>query len=355
MLRVLYSGFLALLLAAGVGAASPAWAGCGCDHPAPPWTVIAPPFASPGMAVRIYADGADFVVGASYQVDFGGSAVAHVNAEQPGYLSVVVPAQAGEAPGPKAIHVQGQGYDRQYADALFTALPPAPVIPASGGRFGISKYHAAVASDGAVLLPLDVTGVLDPMQLSVMALNRKLAFGSDDVVIYNADGVDLTLFTLTADDATERQWGSYFGWRVERDKGLRGDVFKHRVKRKLLVDNTSDVLSYWRHEFHTYAAAHDAGGTHSIDVDNRHPDGTLHIDHYRLVLALSALDRTGADDEADPGEPLDPGMLEMDLVIAVTPAEGPIEPDQFMQEIGIAATRFLLMPNKPVRQLITLP
>lgn len=354
MLRVLYSGFLSLLLAAGMGAFSPAEAGCGCDHPAPPWTVISPAFASPGMAVRIHADGAAFELGKTYRVNFDWVSM-DVTAQHTAYLSVVVPAALGDQPGPKRVEVDGNGYRREYASALFTALPPAPAIPASGGRFGVSKYRAAVASDGAVLLPLDVTDVRNPMQLSVMALNRKLAFGSDDVVIYNADGVDLTLFTLTADDATERQWGSYFGWRVERDKGLRGDVFKHRVKRKLLVDNTSDVLSYWRHEFHTYAAAHDAGGSHSVDVDNRHPDGTLHIDHYRLVLALSALDRTGADDEADPGDPLAPGMLEMDLVIAVTPAEGPIEPDQFMQEIGIAAAKFLLMPNKPVRQLITLP
>jgi hypothetical protein len=330
-------------------AGEPARAGCGCDHPAPAWTVIAPPFASPGRAIRIYADGASFVVGRSYKVDFGGSAVVELKAKETGFLSVVVPTAVGSAPGPKKLKVQGKGYDREYSDALFTALPPAAVVPANGGRFGIRKYFGAVAKDRTLLLPLDVSGVLDAMQLSLTAVDRPLSFGAEDVVIYNADGVDLTLFTLTAADATAKQWGSYFGWRVEEDSGLHGDVYEHRVDGDDDFE-TSDVLSYWRHEFYTYAAAHGPGGTHSVDADGRHLDGTLHIDHGQLVIAIAAVEHD--DGESDP---LDPGKLELDLAITATLAAGPQEPTVFLQQVATALLRFPVVYTKPERQLVRLP
>ncbi len=344
-------GLLFLVFATSFAAIAPARAGCGCDHPAPPWTLISPSFASPGSNIRVHADGADFQVGASYRVEFGTAALVDVVAGDAGYLSVKVPAALGSAPGPKSIKVSGNGYLRTYGDALFTALPPAPRLPPGGGEFGISRHESAVAADGTLLLPLDVTDIRDAMQLSFIAVDRPLAFGVEDVVIYNADGVDLTLFTMSADDATERQWGSYFGWRVEGDKDLHGDVFEHKVNR-LKSDRSSDVLSYWRHEFHSYTAAHDAGGSHAVDTDGRHPDGSLHIDHHRLVLAINALQRRNADDTE--GVPLAPGAAKMDLVITVTPAAGPLEPGVFMDEVMDAVARFLGVQNKPARTLISL-
>jgi hypothetical protein len=326
-------------------------AGCGCDHPAPAWTVIAPPFASPGKAIRVHADGASFVVGRSYKVDFGGSAVVELKAKDTGFLSVVVPPAVGSDPGPKKLKVQGKGYDREYSDALFTALPPAAALPATGGRFGIRSYLAAVAKDGTLLLPLDVRAILSPTQLSVMVVDRPLSFGAEDVVIYNADGVDLTLFTLTATDAVERQWGSYYGWRVEDDTGLHGDVYEHQVLGGDALDEMSDVLSYWRHEFYTYAAAHGPFGTHSVDVNGRHLDGTLHIDHGQLVLAIGAVER---DDDGDESKPLNPGKLPLHLLVTAAPAPGPQEAGVFLGEIAASLLKFPLVFTKPERQLVPL-
>ena len=35
-------------------AASPAWAGCGCDHPPPAWAQVMPPFGSPGKRTSTF-------------------------------------------------------------------------------------------------------------------------------------------------------------------------------------------------------------------------------------------------------------------------------------------------------------
>lgn len=307
-------------------------AGCGCDHPPAPWTLVMPPFASPGKQVSIFADSGKFQPGETYTVDFGGSAFVEVVASEPGRLRVPVPEKAGEDPGPKALKVQGPGYDREYARELFTALPPAPVVPATGGSFAIRKLFTAVADDGTLFLPLHVGNLLDATQLAFQLTNLPLAFGPYDVTIFNADGMDLTLFTLEVGDLVHRQWGEYYGWRVEDDTGLHGDFFDPAVLSSSDHLQTSNVLAYWRHEFHTYAAAHGAGGTHQVDQDGLHPDASVHVDHDRIVIAIQPL-RRNSSDPADLS-PLDGGKLEMDLVMIARGAAGPLD----RLEIGRAMT-----------------
>lgn len=321
-------GFLAL------AAPRPASAGCGCDHPTPDWSLVMPPYGSPGRSIQILPNGGSFRVGRTYKVDFGGGAVVEVKASDPGFLMVKVPAKAGEDPGPKALKVQGTGYDREYDRRLFTALPPAHVLPASGGRFALWKAYAAVDAYGTMLLPLDARAVRDPMQLAVHITSAPLTFGADDVGIQNVDGFDLTLFTVGVDGQTDRQWGSYYGWRVEGDNGLYGDNYDPKVLHSIEPAKTSDVLSYWRHEFHTYAAAHGTGGTHTVDAAGRHRDGTLHVEHGQLVLAISPLERNpGTPSDV---KPLQPGRIEIDLVLTATRATGPLESIAIQRELAAA-------------------
>ena len=244
---------------------------------------------------------------------------------------MVVPEKVGEKPGPMVLHVQGDEYDHYYGESLFTALPPAPAVPADGGSFAAWKIFAAVTTDGTMLLPLDVAQVLDATQLGLHLTNLPLAFGAGDVVIYNADGVDLTLFTLEVDNPRERQWGEHYGWNVEDDGGLYGDYYDPEVLDVVEPEKTSDLLSYWRHEFHTYAAAHAPGGTHEVDASGVHPNGTFHVDHDQLVIAISGLERD-PDDPTD-AQPLEPGKIEIDLVLTATPAAGPMPGLEIQQAI----------------------
>jgi hypothetical protein len=331
--RTLLALAAALLLGTGhpLLLPQPAAAGCGCDHPAPAWAPVMPPFASPGGKIRIDAGSRPLTVGRYYYVQFHPSngqgstqGAALVRAQATDHLFVTVPQDL--APGPVKLQVTGWGYDQQYDHALFTALPAAAPIPAGDAALVSRRYPAAVSADGTLLIPIDLRAVRDATQFAFLVTDWPIAFGPDDVVFYNRDGVDLTLFTLDVEDASERQWGSYHGWRVERDAGLWGTVYDNKVEHSEAPLSHSDLLTYWRHEFHTYAAAHGANASHSVDANGYHPDGTRHVDHDHLVIAIHGMER-------DRGAPLDPTKFEpldwgkrMDLLAVGHVSEVPVEP-----------------------------
>ena len=328
-----------LALAFGLFLPEPASAGCGCDHPPPAWLALTPPFASPGTTVRVHADGFEFQVGSPYEVDFGGSGKTFAVARDLGALEVVVPPDA--KPGPAAVKVKGPGdVDHAFDKSLFTVLAPAPSIPAGDGIWVIRDYKVSVATDGSLLVPLDVEQVLDGTQFAFQFGHLPLTFGQEDVAFFNADGVDLTLFTIDVADLTERQWGSYYGWTVEQDTGITGEVYDNKVLAPLqsfLSDFlVSDLLTYWRHEFHSYRNAHAPGGSHEVGSDGFHvQQGTLHIDHDRLVLAISGLERGGFD--ADSAlDSLDPGTRQVNLYISTKVSDKPIEPEVMQNALTTA-------------------
>jgi len=255
--------------------------------------MVMPSFGSHGKTLTLFPDG--FVLDTSliYQVQFedhtGTIRLADGYAETPASLNVRVP--AGLTPGPVAIHLPAIGKRGYSYDAgLFTAMTAARVIPTADGVYEAAGFEAAVTADGTLLVPFNLTDVLDATQFAYQFTNLPLTFGPDDVVFYNEDGVDLTLFTLSVADEIEHQWGSYYGWTVEEDGGLDARVFENKVMRAVDPTGMSDVLTYWRHEFHTYTAAHLPGGSHAVDDEGFHTDGTLHIDHDNLVLAIHGLE-----------------------------------------------------------------
>ena len=203
------------------------------------------------------------------------------------------------------------------------------MVPPGTGAWALNGFRASVSADGTLLLPLNMENVLDATQLAFQMGGLRLSFEHDDVVFYNADGVDLTLFTLDVADATQREWGSYYGWNVEQDTGIKGDVYEGKVRASLSMRFLSDILSYWRHEFHTYHKAHQPGGTHEVNADGYHVKlDTLHIDHDHLVLAIRGKERDfwHPGDESRYGD-LEPGARTMNVYVATQVSEKPVEPE----------------------------
>lgn len=307
--------------------AAPAQAGCGCDHPAPAWAPVMPAFAFPGGRIRLDGEGAAFQKNRTYTVAFAQPfrpISVLVTATNERSLDVIVP--AGLTSGPVSIRVTAKNFDKTYGKELFTALPLPRQLPAGDAIVAVNDYLGAVAQDGTLLVPFDLSQIADAEQLALVMTNLPLRFGADDVTFYNKHGVDLTLFTLDVADPTERQWGSYFGWDVETDAGLVQTVFDHKVVQNLATDRESDVLTYWRHEFHTYNTAHTAGGSHVVDANGFHSDGTFHIDHDYLILAI------------DTAGQLSPGRKMFDLLVTTAVTEAPIEPDAMALRLDDAQT-----------------
>ncbi len=327
--------FLALALAAVFAAATPAWSGCGCDHPPPDWALVMPPFASPGKTLTLHAPTPDFVVGETYTVEFESDAEVDVVAESVAILELEMP--GGVDPGPVEIRVRGNDFDHTYPSSLFTALSPAVLVPAQDGAWHLKNFAGAVAEDGTLLIPMNLSQVSDATQFALQLGKLRLAFGAEDIVFYNSDGVDLTLFTLDVSDPTERTWGSYYGWDVKRDGNIMGAVYEKKKKKSKKLASLSDLVTYWRHEFHTYNAAHAVGGTHEVGANGYHADlGTLHIDHDHLVLAIYGGERDALElDDDTKHRVLNPGKRTLDVYFSVVQSDNPIEPLEMEDALSV--------------------
>jgi hypothetical protein len=322
----------ALMLAPGN-----ARSGCGCDHPPPDWAPVMPVFAASGTSIRIWADGDPYEVGTAYEVEVDGVAVpgGGVVAKSANHLEVTVP--SGVEIGPASIRVfrevrswwrsSTQDVHVDYDGSYFTVLPAFVDVPPVDGVYESRPFEVAIDSEGTVLLPLNLSEIRDATQFAFQFKDLPLAFGPRDVVFYSRDGVDLTLFSLAVDDSARRQWGSYQGWEVDEDGSLSGYRFENKRTRARDLMTSSDVLTYWRHEFHTYAEAHEPGGEYEVNDNGFHPDGTLHIEHGYIVLAIKGRQRHWMfPDNPHFERDLAPGGATVGLNAVVQGAEQPIEP-----------------------------
>lgn len=117
------------------------------------------------------------------------------------------------------------------------------------------------ASAGTIYIPVDVGQVNGGTTFTGSALGFPLAFGATDVAIYNDQGFLMQLLDPKIPSLFQITAGSNL---------------------------TSNTFSYWRHEFRTYKAAHrqvDAWGADDTDPD-WHANGTYHVDHDHLVIAI---------------------------------------------------------------------
>ena len=256
-------------LAGCLAAALPSigWAGCGCDKPAPPRASIRPFVAAPTQTVTLF--NAALTDGVTYDVAFepqGGppqwtrAQVERRKDIADGEMREHLPVALPDLPlGPCRVSVWHGGapvFDIAAEDFTVAARPIAlHDVPETTS----SNYRAAVGADGTVYIPVDVTSVSAATRFSGTALGLPLDYQARNVAMYNDQGYLMQLLDPTSPRLFE----------------LKDADLDH-----------STMLSYWRHEFATYKAE-EAGEAHQHDAAGEwHADGTRHVDHDHIVVAL---------------------------------------------------------------------
>ncbi len=267
---------VAAIAAPLIGSVAPAEAGCACDHPPPIRGLVYPRFAQPGQTVNVYTTairknrpGCVQTGALSFDTVEGDGDPYSENA-QVSNLAPTGPAETriwAKGCSETALGTAKETIQSSHLTVLSQRLP---IVEASGTFYYTTL--AAVDAEGTILVPFDLSEVRDPTQFFVTMWGLPLRFDESGVVYFNADEFNLKLFESAVLDPDDYQWGRYYGVLVEPS----GDPLLH-----------SDVLSYWRHEFHTYEEAHRPGGTHEEQPNGLHPDGTVHVDHDLLVAAIS--------------------------------------------------------------------
>jgi hypothetical protein len=281
------------LLALGAAGTPSVEAGCGCSKPPPPPAAMRPNVAYAGAPISFF--GSNLVAGQKYSVTFtsginnasatvtGIAGIRRDLADSVAKVQLVVPLPTLPL-GPARISVTGStaaGVIMSIADTSFTVAPtPVALVTAGDGEVRKTNYQAAIGRDGTVYVSLDVTGVTEPKVLDVQAKGFPLRFGSQDVVFYNIQG--FTMQKLVAAGTTTPIPGMFVIPAKDPNKD-------------------SDVMHYSRHEFETYFLQHQERQPHAVDPTdpNWHLDGTPHVDHDHLILAI--MGRTNAGKTPAPG------------------------------------------------------
>ncbi|HEY2389297.1 MAG TPA: hypothetical protein VGK30_20275 [Candidatus Binatia bacterium] len=263
---------VALVLAAVLTRSATVEAGCGCNKPPPPTADVRPAFAPPGYNVTLFSP--QFVAGKKYIVHFGtsgsGRDVTGVAVQKrdlaDGTQKVQLVVQAPSLPaGPTRIRVVASNNK----DTILTSLPAtsftmlqAPLALAEGdGQIVASCYQAAVGADGTVYFPVDISAISAHMVFSGLAMTYPLLFNAQDIVIYNDQGFLMQL--------------------------LGPDQSIYAITDPAGAPNSLE-LTYDRHEFQTYRDQHAHIGGLGLDPTDPdwHTDGTYHVDHDHLILAI---------------------------------------------------------------------
>jgi len=238
-------------------------AGCGCAKPPPLLQLVRPAFASPGDLVTIFPPenkSGEYEVRLSDRRIKKTAVYKRDLADGQYKWQVVVPAPTIPA-GPTSIEVRGPGSSFRIPSSDFTMMQAPIVLQQGDGELIASCYSAAVTADNVVLIPVDITAITDHMIFNGLGQGYPLLFGASDVMIYNTQGFLMQL--LTPQNA-----GIY----AIEDPG----------------NPDSLELTYDRHEFNTYREQHAHTDGLGLDPTDRawHTDGTYHVDHNRIVLAI---------------------------------------------------------------------
>jgi len=265
---------IAAFCLAALAAPQRAPAGCGCRKAPPDAASVRPNATYPGTQVTLFSPG--FQVGQVYAVDFI-SGTTSVTATVTGTIvskrdiadAVIKPQLVVTVPslplGPTQLKVRLSNLTTPMmviADSAFT-VAPAPIAAAQDvGSSNVAGYRAAVGRDGTVYIALDMSAVRLPRVFRAQALGYPLRFTSDDVAFSNIQGFLMQLLNANM-------------------PGLFSIASANST-----VD--SDILGYSRHEFNTFYLQHGERQAHQVVDGAWHTDGTRHVDHDHLVLALSA-------------------------------------------------------------------
>ncbi len=265
---------LAIAALAGVGVA-PAHAGCGCDKPAPARAAVRPFVAWADQTIMLFDERLDD--GKKFVVKFENTATGHVawskakakrkkdqaDRATRDQLRVKVPA-IPVGPVRISVYKDGPGSPFLYAltDTQFTVTAPPVALHDFEETISRPNCRAGVGRDGTIYVAVDVSQVSDATRFTATALGLPASFEAQNVAMYNDQGFLMQLL----DPSIPGLFSIYAG-----------------------DDTMSTTLSYWRHEFRTYKEEHrlvDAFGTDD-DADHEwHANGTPHIEHDRIIVAV---------------------------------------------------------------------
>jgi len=285
---------LSALAAVTAMRSAPAEAGCGCNKPPPSLSTVRPAFASPGDAVTLFPP--DNKPG-RYEVEIGNKemrvdAVYKRDLADGQYKWQLVVKAPNLPAGPTRIEVEGPGREFTVPSSGFTMMQPALALQEGDGETLAKCYSAAVTKDNTVLIPVDISAIDDRMVFNGLGEQYPLLFDADDIAIYNTQGFLMQL--LTPENASI--------YAID-DPG----------------NPDSFALTYDRHEFVTYREQHAHVDGFGLDANDPawHSDGTFHIDHDRLVIAIK-----GTVENQGPPAPGKTPNFDLSIVTALPEVNG---------------------------------
>jgi hypothetical protein len=262
--------FVAVLL---IGPPITAYAGCGCDKPAPAPAMVIPQAAFPGMPVTLFHE--SFKVGQTWKVTFQSNTTSETVAEMvvskrtltdptgATYVPQLVVAVPKIDMGPTRIIAVRKGVSFTVGETSFTVIGKPVAVAEQSGSSSAKKYTTGVGADGTVYISVaGLNNVCQAMEFRAILNNYPLRFGMGDVAITNHQGFFI--------DALDTYSADHFSILPS-------------------VGPTSNVLNYFRHSFTQYCAEHQPGGIKEVDSQdpNWHRDGTAHTDYATLIFAIA--------------------------------------------------------------------
>jgi len=266
--------WLGLVVGAVTGALAPysiAVAGCGCDKPAPALAAVRPFVGHAGERITLFSN--QLVEGEHYKVEFasldsgvtdwsGGKARRKRDLADATFrvqLEVPVP-DVPFGPARLTIVNRSAGVVMQLPDTEFTVTAEPITLHDFAESITRTGYQAGIGRDGTLYIPVDVSAVRDATSFVAQGLGFGLAFGASDVTMYNEQG-----FLMQRLDPNTPEL-------FHIASGSAGD---------------SHALAYWRHEFRTYRQEHRHLRNRGLSDDPAwHEDGTRHVDHDHIVVAI---------------------------------------------------------------------
>jgi hypothetical protein len=267
------AAFLFAVAAAGATAPAPAHAGCGCQKPPPARAAVRPFVGSIDDKVSVFSDALS--VGERYSVQFESVADGSVDWSRGRVMNRRDLADGQRRPqlvvrvpevglGPCRITVwKGDVSVLALGEEHFTVTSTPVALHDFSETVARDGYRAGVGVDGTVYFAVDVSAVNDPTTFSATADGYPLTFDAKSVAMYNTQGFLMQLLDPRVPGLFQINAGA---------------------------DATSDTLRYWRHEFRTYKKEHRQVDARRNDDDvDWHADGSYHVDHDRIVVAVSGL------------------------------------------------------------------
>jgi hypothetical protein len=261
---------VAILGALAAHLPAPADAGCGCSKPPPPRADVRPFVGYPDQKITIF-DG-KLAAGQSYDVLFESTADGSADWSRgrgilrrdlaDGEMRVHLRVPVGSVGlGPCRISVwSGGSRVVDMNDDEFTVIAPPITLHEFNESISRDGYQTGVGRDGTVYIAVDVEQVSSGTTFIGQAVGFPMRFNAGDVTMYNEQGFLMQMLDPNVAGLFQIKTG---------------DVVK------------SATLSYWRHEFQTYKQEHRRADARRRDDDpDWHADGSYHVDHDRIVVAV---------------------------------------------------------------------